>query len=333
MAANFESGVTFGKKSWHGKECNLDQLHPHRFDIAAAMQAAGMGWKVNKIPLMCSIEPDMHPDLRGAGLMGAYGIYRTMANGSVELFSGVTVGEKYTPLQNSEMFSWFQPFLESRKVAVETAGSLDGGKKVWVMCTLLGDDGAPTVDLGGGEIIKRNVLLSGSHDGTCATRAGFCEERVVCANTLAMAHAEGGFLRVKHTANQMTALALVRESVDLMTQRFVATEDLYRRMMACPIDRSDLRDYVLRVFDVAKPNEMTPQLTRMIDDCVTSAISGVGQSGSVRDLTVWSAYNGVTEFLTHRRLKDGEARTKSLWYGESNSRNARAFDLATKLAS
>ena len=41
------------------------------------------------------------------------------------------VGKVYTALQNEKAFDFFQPFVDSGEVTLETAGSLDGGKKIW----------------------------------------------------------------------------------------------------------------------------------------------------------------------------------------------------------
>src|SRR5262249_54293695 len=107
------------------------------------------------------------------------------------------VGEKYRPLQNAEAFKWFQPFLDAGQASLETAGSLAEGKKVWVLAKL---NRSPVV-IGSGDEVEKFLLLSNGHDGSLAVRVGFTPIRVVCANTLGMAHCggESQLIRLKHS--------------------------------------------------------------------------------------------------------------------------------------
>jgi phage/plasmid-like protein (TIGR03299 family) len=92
------------------------------------------------------------------------------------------------PLQNDQAFQFFDPFVSSGLVTLETAGSLREGKRVWILARI-----AENSDVGivGDDIVRKYLLLSNSHDGTTAVRVGFTPIRVVCANTLAMAVRNG----------------------------------------------------------------------------------------------------------------------------------------------
>ncbi len=46
--------------------------------------------------------------------------------------------------------------------------------------------------------------------------------------------------------------------------------------------------------------------------------------------TLWAAFNGVTEWLDHRKTRQNPGqRLNSLWFGENYRVKARAFGLAT----
>jgi hypothetical protein len=60
----------------------------------------------------------------------------------------------------------------------ETAGSLHGGRRVWVLATL-----PDHVEVGGDDV-RPYVLLMNSHDGSAAVVAATTPVRVVCQNTL-----------------------------------------------------------------------------------------------------------------------------------------------------
>ena len=60
----------------------------------------------------------------------------------------------------------------------ETAGSLHGGRRVWVLAQL------PEHIEVGGDPVRPYVLLMNSHDGSTAVIAASTPIRVVCQNTL-----------------------------------------------------------------------------------------------------------------------------------------------------
>jgi hypothetical protein len=62
---------------------------------------------------------------------------------------------------------------------------------------------------------------------------GFTPIRVVCANTLALAHADRAgskLIRVRHTRRLADNLEALREVLDLADQEFTATAEQYRRL-------------------------------------------------------------------------------------------------------
>ena len=87
------------------------------------------------------------------------------------------VGERYRIVQNDEAFAFVDQLLGSA-IHFETAGSLHGGRRVWVLATL------PEHVEVGGDPVRPYVLLMNSHDGSTAVIAATTPIRVVCQNTL-----------------------------------------------------------------------------------------------------------------------------------------------------
>lgn len=326
MAHQFESGVFFGDSAWHGLGQTLAETDDRRWSVEGAIEAAGLDWTVSKIPLQMATCAEVPEELRGAGVPDTYAMVRDS-----DLSYLGSVGEQYTPLQNRELFNWFQPFLDARECSVETAGSLYNGRVVWVLARLQRDD----IVLGDNDIVRKYLMLASSHSGKLATRVGFSPIRVVCANTLrvAIGHEQSALLRVRHTAGQKLALSAIRETVNLANQTFESTAEVYRRLMAAPISRADLTRYVIRVLRPEAPEaeygELTSRARNQVDRVCQLAEGGRGQDGR---LTCWSGYQGVTEWLSHERTKDAAKRLDSLWFGASATTNQRALELAIQLA-
>jgi len=73
------------------------------------------------------------------------------------------------------------------------------------------------------------------------------------------------------------------------------------------------------------------KIGKRINDMVGMAVDGLGQSPN--DLTAWSAYNGVTQYLSHKYGSDNEKRVVSMMRGTAADMGRRAYDLALQLAS
>lgn len=320
MAHEFESGFFVGESAWHKLGTTIPIDDPRRFSVSDSLELAQLTWTVE-----LATAAWMTDDAQGL-CSEHFATVRRMPDGTVQHLG--MVGSRYKPLQNREAFEWFQPWLDTKEVAIETAGSLRGGKLVWVLAKLNRDN----IILPGGDEISKYLMLSTSHDGTEATRIGFTPVRIVCANTLRAAHQDQAskLLRVRHTASQLESLAAIRETIDLVDQEFVATGDQYRRLLECKINASDVRAYVKLVCGVHPDlaNDKIPKRTaKRIDRMVDLALNGIGNSPT--DISAWSAYNGVTQYLTHEAGNDAEQRAVSKTYAELNDK---AFRLALQLS-
>lgn len=314
MAHEIETMAFAGKAPWHGLGVTLtdDDL----YHWPAACEKAGLGWDVELAPLVAK---DTNAEVAHKGV-------RRTSDGKM---LGV-VGPRYCPLQNREAFGWFSPFLEAREAALHTAGSLRGGSRVWVLAKLNRD---PLV-IAGGDEVEKFVLLSHGHDGSLAVRVGFTPIRVVCQNTLSMAHGSDAskLIRVRHSKSLLANLANIRDVMDLANQQFEATAEQYRLLARRSINQADLRKYVKRVLKVDDTDEIATRTSNQIDQIVGLCESGRGNDlASVRG-TFWTAYNGVSEWLGYSRGRSQTTRIDSLWYGEGAAINKFAFQVALDMA-
>ena len=322
MSHYFDSGVMFGENAWHGLGTVLPADDARRLSVAGTLGAAGIDVEYVKLPLGVAADPSIPAEIRGAGLAGVYGVFRSSDWAHVG-----TVKEGYRVMPPRRMLEWFQPFLDAGVCSFETAGSLKGGKIIWALARIGGDN--LTI---GKETIGKYIQISTSYDGSLATQLGFCGVRTVCWNTLSanLGSKHSKLLSIRHTAQQFKSLEAVREVMDLATQSFEASAVQYRRLMATGISPGELRKYVSLVLQATEEESaVSARMSKAIDRIVTLAYSGKGQDGS---LSAWSAYNGVTEYLAHERQKDTSSRLASLWYGDSKRMNDRALALALQLS-
>ena len=92
------------------------------------------------------------------------------------------VGRGYTPLQNEEHCEFLNRLADESGAIFDTAGSLRGGRQVFVTMRL-----PETMRVGGVDDVTVNIAALNSHDGSMAFRLLVTPVRVVCANTQAAA--------------------------------------------------------------------------------------------------------------------------------------------------
>lgn len=165
MAANVESMFYVRQVPWHGLGTMVQEA-PTSED---ALHIAELDWRVEQTPVFTD-----------AGIeIPGYKANRRDTDGSI---LGI-VSDRYKIVQNTEAFEFTDAIVgetEDGVVKYETAGSLCGGKRIWLLAKMptkkvLDDD------------VEPYMFFSNSHDGTGSIKVGMTPVRIVCANTLAIA--------------------------------------------------------------------------------------------------------------------------------------------------
>jgi len=168
------SFVSAREHAWH----RLGTVLPAEFDAAQAMQYARLGgWNVRTMALQTA------PVLSDDGVFGALPVPDQFAtvrtnpvSGSVDVLG--VVGRGYTVIQNEEHADLLNRVVDEGGAHFETAGSLRGGRSVFLSMKL-----PRTMNVGGIDPVDLYLIALNSHDGTSAFRLLVSPVRVVCANT------------------------------------------------------------------------------------------------------------------------------------------------------
>ena len=165
------------KMPWHGLGAVLDE-HPESVDDA--LVKSGLDWKVEQQPIFIAAQGDLIMD--GEDWNTKYvQVPERYANvrADTQTVLGV-VGENYEVVQNSTAFEFLDAVLGT-DLMFETAGSLNGGKRVWVLAR------RPDFVEVAGDDTATYVFIASSHDGTMSVTSAVTPIRIVCANTLGVA--------------------------------------------------------------------------------------------------------------------------------------------------
>ena len=208
MSANVETMFSVREKPWHG----LGKIVEKAPDSRTALYLAGLNWQVE--------QKDVYTD-DGFIIPG----YKVNVR-ETDLATLGIVSDRYRVVQNEEAFA-FSDELLNEGVRYETAGALQGGKKVWILAKMperyeiLGDE------------IEPYFLLMNSHDGSSGFTVAMTPVRVVCNNTLNLALKTAPRMWVsRHTTNVLSRMVEAQETFVKVRDYMKALDDELEELAA-----------------------------------------------------------------------------------------------------
>lgn len=162
MAAEVETMFYTRTKPWHGLGTMVEEAP----DSGTALELAGLDWQV--------VQKDL---VTGDGIP-VPGFKANLRDTDNRVLGVVT--SRYRVIQNQEAFA-FTDALLGEGVTYETAGSLQDGRRTWILARL------PQKYIISGDEVTPYLVFMNSHDGSGAVRAAMTPVRVVCQNTLNLA--------------------------------------------------------------------------------------------------------------------------------------------------
>lgn len=301
------------KPAWHG----LGQVLDHAPDSRTAMAAAGLDWRVAKVPLKTD-EGSEVPDW-----------FATVRRDSGDVLG--VVGAKYRIVQNSEAFEFLDGLLQDGVIRYESAGALRGGRIVWALARM------PSVDeIVPGDKSFRYILFSTSHDGSASLHAIPTSVRVVCANTFRVATARDvGF---RHTGDVDQKLKIARMYLSQFDEKFTLFRDHARVLASTGWTNEQARDYIERLFPTVEAQGRSRTIRETKVSEVRTNLRNPRNSLPGIKGTWWSLFNAVTEAVDHSERRSRktaaarETRMLSVTNGQGADFKERAFKHALEMA-
>ena len=131
------------------------------------------------------------------------------------------VSDRYKVVQNEDAFRFTDDLL-GEGVVYETAGALQGGRKVWMLARM------PEKYIIAGDEITPYMVVMNSHDGSSGIKVAMTPIRVVCQNTLNLAlNTAKRIWTTKHTENVMSRVYEAKETLSLAGQYNIAQRIAY----------------------------------------------------------------------------------------------------------
>lgn len=285
MAHMIETMAFHGATPWHKLGTVLDSKMPAQ----DALQLAGLDWTV---------------DTRTAyGLCGgmfvpianANAVHRVNADGSDRDCLGV-VGDRYQPIQNTELAEWCDALSlasEGRAYA-EALGSLDGGKRVWVLMRHNGDEGIKVP--GDDSRMDKYLLCCSSHDGSLQLQMRLTAVRVVCQNTLSAALRDNdNVISIRHTSGAQARLDAAIRAVGKVDSYFEGFAKLADEMTRTRMTRDSFESIVAALTPVPA-DKPVPAVTQNKRDEMMRLLD---TTPGAQPGTAWGAWMALTDYADH----------------------------------
>ena len=162
MSANVETMFYVRQTPWHGLGTRVAEA----LISQEALEVAGLNWTVAQQSIYTEqgqLIPNFKANIRETD----------------NQILGV-VSDRYQIVQNSEAFAFTDELL-GMDVTYETVGSLQNGRRVWLLAKL------PEKYIIARDKIEPYLVFSNSHDGSAAITVAMTPVRIVCQNTLNLA--------------------------------------------------------------------------------------------------------------------------------------------------
>ena len=277
MSAEVETMFYTRVAPWHGLGTCVENAPGSQ----EALKVDGLDWKVVQKPIFTE----------EGQLVG--GFKANIRDRDNQILGVVT--DRYKVVQNEEAFAFTDQLL-GEGITYETAGSLQGGRRTWILAKL------PQRYIISGDEITPYLVFMNSHDGTGAIKAAMTPIRVVCQNTLnlALSNAKRSW-SANHVGNINGKLDDARYTL-LYADKYMA--ELGRsidRLNQIRLSDQKVYEYINALFPLADnaTEQQKKNLLRMKEDVKARYFEApdlkhIGKNG-------YRFVNAVSDFATHSK--------------------------------
>lgn len=284
MAANVESMFSTREKPWHGLGTVVEEAPAS----ADALRLAGLDWNVVQKDIFTN-----HGKVDG---------YKANVRDIDNQVLGV-VTDRYKVIQNVDAFAFTDELL-GEGVRYETAGSLQGGRKVWLLARL------PREYIISGERITPYLVFSNTHDGSGAVRVAITPVRVVCNNTLNLAlnTASRSFSMI-HAGDIRGKINEARQTLFMADIYMEHLGKEFEHLRKVKLTDQQVKEYIEVLLPIEKDASMlAAKNTRRLREDLRARYYDAPDLKNVGGNNAYRFINAVSDFATHaspiRRTKN-----------------------------
>lgn len=319
MPAQIDTMCYVGATPWHGEGVYVGE-EAILSDVARVK--SGLTWRANKKRVFAATGSKSE----GGKLIEVPDMFAVVRDSDNAILG--TVGNTFKILQPEDSFSLLDSLVTSGEVRYHTAGSLRGGRIIWLLAKIGSFEVVP------GDVIDKYLALFNAFDGSMMLRIIDTDVRVVCANTMeaALSEAKGKGIAVKHTKNMEQRVQDARMALEVVQASMAKEQELFRAMAKTKFSDASFEGFALDL--IPNPTGAKAVLTKAENQ--RTKLKELFEAGIGQDIpgvrgTAWAAMNAVTEYANFHRPTRGDdqqaKRFESTMFGASKQLIAKAQDI------
>lgn len=318
-----------GETPWHGLGFQIESTD----DVETIRHKAGLDFEILKADAMFA-GPD--GQIRSAASLNRSILYRSDTLAPLSVMS--TKG--YHVVQPDQILGFIDESVRAMGWTIETAGSLNGGRKVWALAKM-----GEQATIGKGDDVGGYLLAATACDGSMASEFMFTSVRVVCNNTLHMSlnndRKAGARVKVYHF-NKLDTSAVKKElgiagsvwanfieqakrlaSIRLSDKQAVQV----LRTVYAPVEEKEVEGEVVTDDQFLKANTSARKVLELYQG------DAIGAELATARGTAWGLVNATTEYYDHvSNTRSTDNRLNSAWFGAGADRKQDVVDACLQVA-
>jgi hypothetical protein len=281
------------------------------------LTAHGLDFTIEKAPMVAI-------DKQGNQVASPYfGLINSKSNEVIN-----TVKEGYTVSQNHDIVEMVLRGMErfGDKLTVSKAGSLNGGRKVFMQLAIEGM--SKVAD----DIIKRYVTIIDSNDGSTSLSIGIGDLTMSCSNQFAKFY-KSGDAKFRHTATLEQKLRTIPMLIENALNVSLRQVDIYRQFVSTPVSQRLAHEMVKYVLgydrEITSMDVLSDKSTRSINT-MDKLYAHIEKEMAQKGQNVWGLHSGITSFTTHEMStpKRDNGRIESTLIGNAYNMNQKSLKFA-----
>jgi phage/plasmid-like protein (TIGR03299 family) len=302
-----------GAIPWHG----LGTAVSNDLSPIQMMQKSGLDWSVEEV--------DSYVKYQGKEIpTGEKALVRDLDNKIL-----TNVGKGWNPVQNEQAFEFFHEFCLAGDMEMHTAGSLDGGRRVFVLAKV-----KESFEILGGDKVDSYLLFSNPHMYGRAIDVRFTPVRVVCNNTLSMSLSQNSKNQVKLNHRSKFDSNRVKETLGIASEKFGQYKEVAEFLAKKRFDHDNMIQYFDQVFPhtYRKGVEVKTEADLTKNAKLAVGVMNSQPGAQYGEGSFWQLLNSVTYLTDHQMGRSVDSRMNSAWYGANQVRKVKALNLAVEMA-
>ena len=311
---------------WH----KLGQELPENASRAQWIAASGFDYSVAKVPAIAALKGPQFDHLPLEKLQ-----QETEQRFIVRVDNGHVLGfcsDGYQIVQPDAIWEWFERYITiDERFHIDAAGVLKSGEKLWMTARFNGQ-----VEVAGDVHLPR-LLMSTSFDCSQPTVNQATMTRVVCANTMRIAHADNrAVIKTRHSTSFNGQL--VAKELAQIAQSFASYKAMGDAMAQVAMTGVMVGDFFKKLLDIdnVEKDKVSTRTRNIFEDLKTAyRRTQIERNSNQHD--AWTALQAVTRYVDHDRTvrnadHDVVGRFDSGLWGSGDAMKGKALDILKQIA-